>query len=65
MEIGATYRIYESISIEENIYMYIHIYFTIKIYIQNFYVVVDAYCGVHSTTLYLRIATKVIQERMK
>lgn len=49
---------YINLSIEKNIY----IYFTIKIYIRNFYICCLCDCGLHSTTLYPRFINEVNHE---
>lgn len=66
MEIGATYRIYESIYIEKIIYMYIHIYFTIKIYIQNFQVIAAGATVAYIPRLFIReLPQKLYKKRKK
>jgi len=49
---------YINLSIEKK-YIYIYIYFTIKIYIRNFYVCCLCDCGLHSTTLYPRFIYEI------
>lgn len=49
---------YINLSIEKKIY----IYFTIKIYIRNFYVCCLCDCGLHSTTFYSRFIHEINHE---